>query len=615
MTTERGLRGAEFRILGPLQVFVGGEERAVPGEKLQVLLATLLLEANRPVSIDRLIDELWGDRPPATARESIHAHVARLRRVLTADGSASPLRNEGRGYILDVEDDQLDASRFRATLAAAHDERREGRLAAARELYGQALALWRGPILDGVPLERADLERSELEGLRVTALEERIDVDLELGRAGELVPELERLVQSDPLRERTWGQLMLALYASGRQADALAAYQKARRTLADLGLEPGPTLRELEQAILAQDPSLVTAPLGGAGGQRRRPIARGVVAVAVAGVAAAVVAAAAFVAGNDAPSAAPTSPSAVANSLVEIDPATNQIVSVTPVGRGPGSIATTGDAIWVANAHDRTVARVALRTKDVRIVGGAPVAAEVVSGLNGDVWLSSFEEPFVTLIAPRGRVAGGPRAVAAGPRRVELPGSAEGLAIGGGYLWVTSPSDSGGQDRVFQIDLQSRRLVSSLPVGKIPIFVSFGYGSAWVSNYKGGSVSVIRPGSDRAETIPVSGGPLGIVAGAGAVWVVTFWPKELVRIDPETRQVLRRIPIGDGPLGVAVGAGAVWVTNRDDRTISRIDPGANKVSHTIRLAAPPHAIRFAHGRVWVTTQRCGSPVIPCSRQE
>ena len=547
MTAERGLRGAEFRILGPLQVFVGGEERAVPGEKLQVLLATLLLEANRPVSIERLIDELWGDRPPATARESIHAHVARLRRVLTADGSASPLRNEGRGYVLDVEDDQLDAARFRATLAAARDERREGRLAAARELYGQALALWRGPIFDGVPLERADLERSELEGLRVTALEERIEVDLELGRAGELVPELERLVQSDPLRERTWGQLMLALYASGRQADALAAYQKARRTLAELGLEPGPTLRELEQAILTQDPSLVTAPMGGAGGRRRRPIARGVVAVAIAGAAAALVAAAAFVARDDAPSAAPTSPSAVANSLVEIDPATNQIVSVTPVGRGPRSIATTGDAIWVANADDRTVARVALRTKDVRIFGGAPVAAEVVSGLNGDVWLSSFEEPFVTLIAPRGRMAGGVRAVAAGPRRVELPGSAEGLAIGGGYLWVTSPSDSGGQDRVFQIDLQSRRLVSSLPVGKIPIFISFGYGSAWVSNYKGDSVSVIRPGSDRAETIPVSGGPLGIVAGAGAVWVVTFWSKELVRIDPETRQVLRRIPDRRGP--------------------------------------------------------------------
>ena len=612
MTAARSLARPEFRILGPLQVLIGGEERAVPGEKLQVLLATLLLEANRPVSIDRLIDELWGERPPATARESIHAHVARLRRVLTEEGSASPLRNEGRGYVIDVEDEQLDAARLRATLAAAREERRAGRLAAAREWYKQALALWRGPILEGVPLEHAALERSELEGLRAAALEERIDVDLELGHARELVPELERLVQSDPLRERTWGHLMLALYASGRQADALAAYQKARRTLAELGLEPGPTLRELEQAILTQDPSLVTAPLSGAGARRRQPLARVAMAAAVAGTAAALVAAAAFLARDDAPSAAEAPLRAVPDSLVEIDPATNRIVSVTPVGRGPDSIATTADAIWVANAEDRTVARVGLRTKEVRVFGGAPVAHQVVSGLNGDVWLSSFEEPVVTLIAQQGRLAGGERAVAAGPRRVRLPGSAEGLAIGGGYLWVTSPADSGGRDTVFQIDLRSRQLVSSLPVGKIPAFVAFGYGSAWVSNYKGDSVSVIRPGSDEAETIPVAGGPLGIVAGAGAVWVVTFWSKELVRIDPETRQLLRRIPIGNGPLGVAVGAGSVWVTNRDDRTISRIDPAANKVSRTIRLAAAPYGIQFAHRRVWVTTQRCGSPITPCN---
>jgi serine/threonine-protein kinase len=325
------------------------------------------------------------------------------------------------------------------------------------------------------------------------------------------------------------------------------------------------------------------------------------------------VATAAIVARDDAPSAArPTPPRAAANSLVEIDPTTIRIVSVTPVGRGPDSIATTGDAIWVANVEDRTVARVALRTKQVRTVGGAPVAHQIIGGLNGDVWLSSFEEPVVTLIARRGRITRDGKALAAGPRRVALPGSAEGLAVGGGYLWVTSPSDSGGHDTVFRIDLRSRQLVSAVGVGKLPLYVSFGYGSAWVSNYRGDSVSVIRPGSKKAETIPVPGGPLGIAAGAGAVWVVTFWRSELVRIDPETRRVLRRIRIGRGPLAVAVGGGAVWVTNRDDKTVSRIDPRTNKVMRTIRLAAPPYGIKFAHGRVWVTTQRCGSPVTLCN---
>jgi YVTN family beta-propeller protein len=608
---------AEFRILGPLRVVVADDDRPIPGEKLQALLARLLLESNRPVSTERLIDDLWGDEPPTTARQSLHAHVGRLRRVLATSTDDRPrLGNDGRGYILRVEPEELDATRFRALVAAAREERRAGRAGVARERYRAASALWRGPVLDGVPLEAAEGERSELEGLRLAAVEERIDLDLELGRAAELVPELERLVQSDPLREHAWAQLMLALYASGRQADALAAYQDARRALATLGLEPGPTLRELEQAILNQDPGLVTAPV--------RPVARrptGVVrralAAAMALAAAAIVGGTIFVLRDDPPRAAgsPVPVRAVPNSLLEIDPATNEVVAATRVGRGPDSIATTDDAIWVANAEDRTVARVSLPTKDVRVVGGAPVAHQIVSGLNGDVWLSSFEEPFVTLIAGQGRITEGAHALAAGPRRVELPGSAEGLAVGGGYLWVTSPSDSGGSDAVYRIDLRSRRVVSSVRVGTLPLFITFGYGAAWVSNYRDDSVSVIRPGSKEAETISVSGGPLGVAAGAGGIWVVTFWQKELVRIDPETRRVLRRIPVGAGPLGVSVGGGAVWVTNRDSETISRVDPSTNRVVATIPLASAPYGIRFAHGRLWVTTQRCGSPVKPCSAPE
>jgi hypothetical protein len=283
----------------------------------------------------------------------------------------------------------------------------------------------------------------------------------------------------------------------------------------------------------------------------------------------------------------------------------------TPATQEPKRSQTGGSNVryrrgWVANHEDRTVARVALPTKEVRVVGGAPVAYQLASGLNGDVWLSSFEEHLVTLLAPHGRIAEAVRTLAGGPRRVELPGSAEGLATGGGSLWVTSPRDSGGRNAVFQIDLRDRRLVSSIHVGRLPLFVTFGYGSAWVSNYKGDSVSVIRPGVARPETIRVEGGPLGIAAGEGAIWVVTYWNRQLVRIDPETRRVLRRIPIGAGPLAVAVGAGAVWVTNRDGHSITRVDPKTNKVSRTIRLDAAPYGIRYGHGRMWVTTQRCGS---------
>lgn len=598
----------EFSVLGTLEVVVDGERRPIPGEKLQALLARLLLERNRPVSVERLIDELWGDDPPATARQTLHAHIGRLRRLLSADELGPILSTTDHGYLLRVTDEQLDAARFRALVATARREARDGKSADARNGYRHALALWRGPAFDGVVV---DGELAELDELSVAAHEERIELDLQDGAAAEVVPELQQLVQRDPLRERSWAQLMRALYASGRQADALAAYQDARRALQTLGLEVGPRLRELEQAILNQDPELATSPLHAPSVRRHLPRRVGAVTVAVAAVV--IVVGTVVAARNDSPRAAGLAATRVQpNSLVEIDPRTNSILSATRVGSGPESIASSQHALWVANTADRTVSRVDLASKTVRVIGGAPVARDIASGLNGDVWLSSFEEPFVTMIAAQGHLAEDPHALAAGPLQVRLPGSAEALAVGGGYLWVTSPSDSGGGDAVHLIDLRSRRLVSSIEVGSLPLFVTFGYGAAWVANYRGDSVSVIRPGSAEADTISVRGGPLGIAAGSGAIWVVTFWSHELVRIDPETRRVLRRVRIGAGPLAVAVGAGAVWVTNRDDKTVSRINPATNKVARTIRLAAAPYGVRVAHGRVWVTTQRCGSPVVDCA---
>ena len=602
---------ADFRILGPLRVMIGGQDRPVAGSKQQALLARLLLEPNRPVSTERLIDDLWGEQPPATARQSLHTHVGRLRRALATNGdTASLLGNDGRGYVLHVGDGQLDSVRFRALVAAAREEARAGRTQAARDRYADALELWRGPVLDGVALERADAERSELEALRLAALEERIDADLELGRAAELIPELERCVRDEPLRERLWAQLMRALYATGRQADALAAFRNARRELDAVGLEPGPALRGLEQEILDQDASLATAPAPQASAPPRAPSRRRAVALLAVG-AVAVAFVAWLVSRNDDLKAARTPvrpPLHVgADSVAAIDPATNRVVRVTPVGRSPESIALTDGAVWVANFEDRTVSRLDLATHEVRVVGGVPVAAHLVSALDGDVWLSSFGEPLITLIAPHGEIpARDDHSLAAGPRRVRVPGSAEGLATGGGYLWVTSPADSGGHDTVLRVDLRTRKVVSSVPVGHLPLFVTFGYGSAWVSNYKGDSVSVIRPGTERAETIPVGMGPLGIAAGARAIWVVAYWDQQLVRIDPDTRRVVARIPVGEGPLGVAVGAGAVWVTNRDSRTITRIDPATNRVTHTIKLDSSPYGVQAGQGRVWVTTQRCGS---------
>lgn len=210
------------RILGPLEVVVRGERVDVPGGKQRELLAILLLHAGEVVAVDALIDGLWGSTPPSSALKTLQALVSRLRGTLGAAGGA--LESHGHGYRLVLERDALDADAFRDALDEGRRSRARGESALAAEQLREALALWRGPPLP--EFRYADFAQAEigrLEELRLAAREERIDAELELGRHAELVVELEALVAEHPLRERPRGQLMLALYRSGRQAEALQA--------------------------------------------------------------------------------------------------------------------------------------------------------------------------------------------------------------------------------------------------------------------------------------------------------------------------------------------------------------------------------------------------------
>ena len=243
----------ELRVLGPLQVEVDGRSILLGGPKQRLVLALLLLDANRLVPADRLIERIWGDEPPEAARSTLQAYVSRLRKAL------GPGRIESRspGYVLAARPEEIDALQFERMIADAH--RRLGDdPSVAKDQLDQALALWRGPALADLPDEaaiRADVTR--LEELRLAALEDRADADLALGHQAELIPELERLLGDHPLRERLWAALMLALYRAGRQADALGAYQRARRLLRDdLGIDPSPELQRLQERILNQDPDL-----------------------------------------------------------------------------------------------------------------------------------------------------------------------------------------------------------------------------------------------------------------------------------------------------------------------------------------------------------------------
>ena len=272
----------EFRILGTLEVSDGGAPVAVSGPRLRALLAILLTRANQVVSRDRLIDELFGDEPREAARNLVQVYVSRLRKALGERGS---IVTRSPGYVLELGPDELDLHVFERLAWEAREALGSGAAEVASERLREALGLWRGPALEEFAYEPfAQNEIARLEELRVAALEDRVEADLALGRLGGLVGELELLVSEYPLRERLRGQLMLALYRSGRQAEALAVYQDTRRALVDgLGIEPGVALQELERLILRHDPALDAAPRVGSADAAMTTVRRSIVLIPLGG--------------------------------------------------------------------------------------------------------------------------------------------------------------------------------------------------------------------------------------------------------------------------------------------------------------------------------------------
>jgi DNA-binding SARP family transcriptional activator len=265
----------EFRILGPLEVVGERGPIRLAGSRQRATLAILLLHANRVVSVDRIVEDLYADAAPVTALKQVQRQISELRKAL---GSPSTIETRSPGYVIHLSRGQLDLSMFERLAAEGADAFSAGDPHRAADLLRQALELWRGDPLADLRYEsfaQASIER--LQEIRLAALEQRIDADLALGRHAELVAELEELVQEHAVRERLHGQLMLSLYRSGRQAEALAAYRDARTELMDgFGIEPSPALKELERQMLAQDPRLEPAP-----GTSARPASSGRTTLAV----------------------------------------------------------------------------------------------------------------------------------------------------------------------------------------------------------------------------------------------------------------------------------------------------------------------------------------------
>jgi YVTN family beta-propeller protein len=589
----------EFRVLGPFEVVDQDRVLALGSPQQRALLAVLLLHRGEAVSADRLIDALWGEKAPPTAIKIVQGYVSGLRKAL-GDGL---LATRAHGYLLATLPGQLDVDRFESLVAEGRRALEHGDPPAASERLRDALALWRGPALADFAYERfAQGEIARLEEMRLTALEDRIDADLALGKHAELVAELAELVREHPQRERPQGQLMLALYRSGRQADALDRYRRVREQLiAELGIEPGPALKKLERAILAHDPALEPPSR-----EPERPAARaawrvrrGGVLIGVGGVLLlAAIAAIAAVLGASGASVVRVT----ANSLAVIDTRSNRIVAAVPVGTRPGAITFDSGSLWVANQDDQTVSRIdpaSLQTLRNIPVGDAPTA---IASSRGEIWVATSDlNPWARTVSvrrldPEFDALGSPVRLSS----VDQPGP-DGLAAQGNSVWI---SPSSGQ--LTRLDATTGSIAQQLDSNATPGQIAAGYGAVWGTDTFADDVIRVDP-TGLVTPIAVGNGPAGIAVGAGGVWVADAFDNAVVRIDPNTQSVTNTIPVGQSPAGVAVGAGSIWVANGGEGTITRIDPRTDHVLATIAVGGSPQAITIAAGRAWVTVDAQSSP--------
>ncbi|MGH3110622.1 MAG: BTAD domain-containing putative transcriptional regulator [Gaiellaceae bacterium] len=594
----------EFLILGPLEVRDGQRTTRLGSAKQRALLGVLVLHANETVSVARLVDELWGERPPATAEKLVQGYVHALRKQL-GDGV---LQTRPPGYRLSVDPRSFDLAEFERLLEAAQT----APLAQAVELRRRALALWRGPPLADVSLEgptRHTLAR--LADLRVATQIDQISAQLEHGRHAQVIGELETLVAEHPYQERLAAQLMLALYRAGRQADALKVYRTVRGRLSDeLGLEPGQELRDLEARILRHDPAL-TLPVSPqptatpaaiamseeerAPRRRRFSRRRGLVlglGMAV-GIAALLVALGLFRSGE--PAAAPVPP----NTLAFIDPATNRVDGVIPVGIRPGVVASGAGALWVGNLEDETLTRIDPESRSV--VRNIPlgVAPDAIAVGAGSVWIVNGRLGTLYRVDPDFNSVSDP--ITLGERAITYVDG--GVDFGGGQVWAVFADST-----VARVDPVTLSAATARVAGVGPASVLYAFGSVWVSTSDAGrGVQRFNPDAFREGAFDeLAGGrtPGGLAAGAGSMWVANTEDDSVTRIDPATAGFNASLPIevGDGPVAVAVGVGAAWVANTAAGTVSRIDPETNEVVATIEIGNAPTGIAIAGGIVAVSVQ-------------
>lgn len=587
----------EFRLLGSLEVVAEGRPLGLGAAKQRALLAVLVLNANRVVSTDRLIDALWGGRPPDAAAHTLQVYVSQLRKALRIPGSPPPetiLVTQGPGYVLRIRPEDVDVQRFDRMVGEGRRALRAGEAERAADLLREALELWRGPPLPEFADEAfAQAEIARIQDLRLSAIEDRIQADLSLGKTAELVSELQALVAEHPLRERLRAHLMHALYASGRQAEALGTFQDARQLLADeLGIDPSPDLQRLERAILRQDPGLEIASVRGApaerlvaGGRARgRLVVTALIGLAVIG--------ATIVSVVRSSGSRPVVSLLETNSIGKFDPDGDRLVASIPTaGYGPTAMVWFDESLWVANTISRTVARIDPTAE--RVEQSVPTE-ETPTGLTageGAVWVLNGLQGKVLAIDPRSN-----QVIAT----INVPAGSGGIAFGAGGIWVTNTLDG----TVTRIDPRTREVdgTIALPesVRASPKAIAASGDDLWVGDEFAPLLWHIDATTGRVvATLGLRGAATAIRVGDGEVWVASRTVDLVTDIDPKTG-LSSTHEVGDGPTGIALGFGSVWVANGGDGTLSRIDISTGRVDETIHLGSTPDGVTVGSGDVWVS---------------
>jgi DNA-binding SARP family transcriptional activator len=614
-------RPLRYKILGPLELQENGRAIPIRTGKLAALLVILILKRNEVVSTDRLIDMLWADEPPATAAKTLQLYVSQLRKRLPEE----TLLTQAPGYALRVADDELDLIRFERLLAEGRRALASENAAAAERMLREGLGLWRGEPLTDVAYEAfAQREIERLEELRLEALEERIEAQLARGKQGDVVAELEGLVRAHPLRERLRGQLMLALYRCGRQAEALAVYRQGADLLREqLGLEPGVELRQLEHAVLRHDEQIAAPRRARAHEKaaltgfvlRRRSAVLAIVGVLV--LAASISVALAVHSSRPSARSAPT----------EVQPQVPLLsgsgglheVAQIPLAGVPTGIAMGFGSVWVRTglvldridaATNRVVAR-------IRVPGAHELYHTEVATGEGAVWTSNIGAGSVTRVDPESNaivatIPVWPSNNCAQDQALAKCSSPIGIATTDGAIWVALHRVW----KVVRIDPATNEVVATIPIGVGPaqagpsaltaakgqVYVG---GNAWY----GGDRFLKRIDAATNAVARVTSTSTGCdwkAADGAHVWLAVggcgpYARGSVIDIDASAGSAVGRVRLGAVPVAVAAGLGSIWAVTGDNELL-RIDPATHRI--TGRLSFPPGMalLTTGAGAVWLACQ-------------